>query len=507
MTTKYAGFPTAFVYAEPSTKKKTANGKTNMIREVLFGDWVKVESPAVNGWCKVRVRGQVEWIKEGEKWKLRPREGWMLETSLRDDPVLQIFFVDIGQGDGCLVITPENKTILIDAGEGDNMWRFLKWLYNTKNSNNPPKKIQHTIISHSDKDHYYGFAPLFKDPRFEFENIWHNGLIERVGKDLLGAKDGGYHTEVISTEAELNAILDDDTKVGGKLYPNLLLNAGKRGAKIRMLGKDNEYLEGFEADKTLKIKVLAPITEKLPDGRKKMKRFSNDGITKNGHSIVLRLEYGNISILLGGDLNSESENYLLSQYTGINPVGADDEEKKAILKVAKSIFGVDIAKSCHHGSADFTNLFMQGIEAAATIISSGDSESHAHPRPETLGAIGKYGRGERPLIFSNELARSANESIKNPKELRDEIDKIVELLQNTANPVNEEKLKKMKDDLKKQIQRTVTVYGLINLRTDGEKAVIAQRLEAEADRGDWDYAMLKPNSNGIMEYVSKNDDH
>ena len=49
------------------------------------------------------------------------------------------------------------------------------------------------------------------------------------------------------------------------------------------------------------------------------------------------------------------------------------------------------------------------INASATVVSSGDYESHSHPRPDALGAFGKHGRGERPLIFSTELARSTRE--------------------------------------------------------------------------------------------------
>ena len=42
------------------------------------------------------------------------------------------------------------------------------------------------------------------------------------------------------------------------------------------------------------------------------------GVTKNGHSIVFQLRYGKLKMLLGGDLNSESQDYLAQFYSGIS---------------------------------------------------------------------------------------------------------------------------------------------------------------------------------------------
>ncbi len=127
---------------------------------------------------------------------------------------------------------------------------------------------------------------------------------------------------------------------------------------------------------------------------------------------MLKLRYRDVSIGLGGDLNTESQRYLLQQHCGIDVESLersrDREQHEAAVAVARQTFRVDIAKSCHHGSGDIEELFLEGTDAIATVISSGDNESYAHPRPDALGATGRYGRGRRPLIFSTELARSVN---------------------------------------------------------------------------------------------------
>jgi len=126
---------------------------------------------------------------------------------------------------------------------------------------------------------------------------------------------------------------------------------------------------------------------------------------------------------------------------------------------------VDVAKSCHHGSADFSSEFLRAINPIATIISSGDEEPYCHPRPDTLGTIGKHSRGERSLIFCTELARSSKEYV----ELE-------------------------KSNSSKKRERVVTVYGMINVRTDGEKVVIAQKLEQAASSRNWDIHKLEWNA-------------
>ena len=67
---------------------------------------------------------------------------------------LKIYFIDVGQGDSCLIVTPKNKTILIDGG-GIELKDFnvgektlLPYLLSRKIT-----KIDYVIISHFDTDH------------------------------------------------------------------------------------------------------------------------------------------------------------------------------------------------------------------------------------------------------------------------------------------------------------------------------------------------------------------
>jgi hypothetical protein len=165
--------------------------------------------------------------------------------------------------------------------------------------------------------------------------------------------------------------------------------AEKRIQKVRRLKAGDIPVNEIIEDNMFKIEALAPFTEKV-NNKNSFLYWTDEGITINGHSLVLKIIFGQRSLLLGGDLNTKSENYLMEKYAAINP------------------FEVDVAKSCHHGSSDFTVDFMQRVNPFATVISSGDNEGFSHPRADAIGCAGKYAKGLRPLVYSTELARSVN---------------------------------------------------------------------------------------------------
>ena len=57
---------------------------------------------------------------------------------------LEIHFIDVGQGDSTLIITPNDKTILIDGGQNT----LIPYLLDRK-----IKKLNYIFISHFDDDH------------------------------------------------------------------------------------------------------------------------------------------------------------------------------------------------------------------------------------------------------------------------------------------------------------------------------------------------------------------
>jgi beta-lactamase superfamily II metal-dependent hydrolase len=476
----WAGYPTASVKGDDGKAKDS----------LLWGRELFVVGNAVGGKVPVEVPKALPSASSDPSSSIL--RGWIKESELLDEPILEVVFVDIGQGDGCMLVMPDGRRMLVDAGEGDNMLRWLKWRFGDFTVG-PPFEI---VMSHSDMDHYLGFKPLFGDDAFRASVVYHNGLVERVGEEILGERvehaGKSYCVDLIEDDQALNAIIEDEELVGGKLFPKLLRQARDQVDAFKAVGLQlgdttRKYLPGYEANKPVSIEILGPVREDA-NGQPGLRWFGDDGKTKNGHSVVLRLKMGKVSLLLGGDLNVPSQGLLLQHHGNAQKLRCD------------------IAKACHHGSADFSDLFLKAVNPIATIVSSGDEEPHAHPRPDAIGTFGLCGRGKRPLIFSTELARSAAERIKYPYKFRRELADIFNEYAEAFKAENEAKAEKARKKFDKKlldIVRSISVYGAINVRTDGEKALIAYMLEVPKASKKWDLYKLEPGGNGELEFVSK----
>lgn len=508
MNKKYAGCPTVVVYEKLVTDKKGRKKGKTAIQNLLWGDALDMLDDTDGDWVRVKVRVGEAAVR---------KTGWMLRSEIQDEPLLEATFVDIGQGDGSLLITPDGREIVIDAGEGDNMMRFLRWRFMFPTEKRP-RKLHAAVISHPDSDHYKGFQKIFAMKGVSFKTLYHNGLVERRGDSLLGPetpKEKGkpqFYTDLVASKKQLAKLLEQEQekqkppgKLSKKQYPDMLQMAldNDKFDAFENLSHRRGHLPGFDESSDVVIEVLGPVEEEYSPGKWGLRDFGGNSFTKNGHSVVFRLTYGKVRMLLGGDLNIPSEKHLLEKLVG-GKVPVDPEKRKAYMQKARKRLEVDIAKSCHHGSADFSSLFLEAVHPVATVISSGDNEKHSHPRAETLGAIGVNSRGERPLIYSTELARSAKEANTRPDEERKRIRDAHKAVLREKDSVKRRKLQKaFNETVKEIVQPTVQQYGAIYVRTDGERVVMAHKIESAGIGRQYDYTVMEPDEHGQLCFTSK----
>jgi beta-lactamase superfamily II metal-dependent hydrolase len=472
-----------------SVNMTLSNGKT---RELLWGDLCR--DVVINGdEAQIRARG---------------KKGTIPASALGGKSLLEFYFIDVGQGDGVLVKTPDHRHILIDAGynrakqpTGKNAADFVDWKF-FEDYGKQFIELDAMIASHCDADHYGGLWDLL-DPSHtsreeldaegvRVENFYHAGVgWWKKGSDRwLGRSipSGGekYLTQLLDDRASVLSALQNNApdKLQGEWakFMNCITQTIRKDGSptpVRRLNQHTGFLPEFETNNVsagkVAVKVLAPVEYDI-NGTPTMRYFkSKDDQATNGNSVLLRFDYGRARILLTGDLNKESQIALMEEYDG------RFEE-----------FECDVSKACHHGSDDISYKFLSLMKPAVTIISSGDAEGHDHPRPSIVGASAITGYVEidenndkliSPLIYSTEIARSLGlgrpENMKlfgGTPQMQDitgaDLDTtVVNCARVNAGAIQPTKTKVKLNDQSRLV--TDLIYGLVNVRTDGRKILCA----------------------------------
>lgn len=476
--------------------------RTTKVRQVLWGDFLNVEGEEPDGWLKI------VWSPNDPA---KRREVFIPKEHADDRRPLEIIFVDVGQGDGSVLITPERDTreriIVIDAGQGDHMETFLNDRFKAYRGFN----FDAAVLTHPDKDHYFGFGSIFANPKIGFKTVYHSGLVERPVDgtfEKLGGLTAGspaYLTDLPEDDTAIEAMFGNPATIGDFDYPKVMHGAvmNPKVLDYRMLSTEHgtkedgkTYMPGFAPSdgRVYSIEVLGPVVERDAAGKPRLRRIGSYGETKNGHSVLLRLTYGKFSIFFGGDLNEPAEKFILQHYGETNkfPATGSDAYRDMVAKARKR-FGSDVMKVCHHGSEKVTDAFLETVKPACFVISSGDQEGHVHPRPDLLGRLGRFGRGAAPVLLSTELQRSTRE-----REDRRLVDALIAGIDRLATSATDTLKTKMKEQVEQLGRTNVEVDGAIYVKTDGERLIAAFKIETGSEKKKWFYFEYSFNAAGEL---------
>jgi beta-lactamase superfamily II metal-dependent hydrolase len=126
------------------------NDRDETVANLLWGDSVRVQEE--NG--------------EQAKVKARQRVGWIPRSALTDQGLLELYVIDVGQGDGVLMRTPDDSWHLIDAGVTNEKQmtkkgaaNFIRWKF-LDDLGQDDVTLENVIVSHPDFDHYGGMLDL-----------------------------------------------------------------------------------------------------------------------------------------------------------------------------------------------------------------------------------------------------------------------------------------------------------------------------------------------------------
>lgn len=408
-----------------------------------------------------------------------------------DNNVLKVEFVDVQQGDATVVESPSGKIILIDGGDNQLFARYLANRLKGSKADRP-QEIDAIVITHGDADHFSGLTEIYKSEEhgapykrlyMHPRRIFHNGLVKRPSRrDGRRVSDAQILGETIEADGVtiITSLYDDllevpDTEMNEPFREwKTALEAYSQRGDIAMRRLQDGVTDAFDflADDGIEVDVLGPIVTEV-NGTVGLKflgtprddvelrnqpvrpgRFVGKSAshTINGHSVILRLKYGNARFMFAGDLNEQAEEDLVGRHTD-----GEIDLTAEVLKVP------------HHGSADFSQSFLGAVAPVISVVSSGDENSlkeYIHPRAPLMGALGRHSRqgvGE-PIIFVTEMVAF----FQVVGWLKPEFHKLSE-----GKAVVEDNVVVIDEKARKDFfafQRSA--FGIVKLRTDGKRLLV-----------------------------------
>ncbi|HEU0020947.1 MAG TPA: DNA internalization-related competence protein ComEC/Rec2 [Dehalococcoidia bacterium] len=191
----------------------------------------------------------------------------------RPDGNLHVFFLDVGQGDSTLIVTPQGRQVLIDGGpDSESAAAALAGVLPAWD-----RSLDLVALTHLDADHSRGLLEIIE--RF------------RVGPALVGIEDSSSPLYV-----QWRAVIDQNQ------VSVINLTAGQQLA----------------LDDGVVLETLHPSLSPLVGS-------ASDRNNRNNNALVFRLVYREVSFLLTADIEAAAERQLVS-----NPANLDAD----VLKVA-----------------------------------------------------------------------------------------------------------------------------------------------------------------------------
>jgi len=430
----------------------------NLIATLFWGDSIGVVGTE-GGQHTVEISRR-EWNTATNHYETKVRTGILpKKTRFREAPLLKVRFVDVGQGDAAMVETPAGRVILIDGGEEAYLRRYVNVAFSHVLATNP-LHCDAILVTHGDADHFAGLTLLAEgfrthdSPLITASRVFHNGLVKRsatrdteaFGKTIT--RNGvTYAVELADNLLDVpDAQMNQPFRAWKKALERLRKESGDLTIRRLQYGDDGVF--DFLAPDDITVKVLGPIVDDL-DGKPGLRFFQGPGgglsasHTINGHSIVLKLSYGNVRFLFGADLNEQSEERLLQR------AGQDNLSLTA-----------EVLKVPHHGSADFSPRMLEAVRAVVSVVSSGDEsidKEYIHPRSGLMGALGKYSRAtvEKPLVYATEMVAFFERL------------GLIHATQVTPSGGTGKDLGTLQNVYQKK------AFGIVHARTDGERVLVA----------------------------------
>jgi competence protein ComEC len=230
---------------------------------------------------------------------------------------LEVTAIDVGQGDALFLSFPDGRTMILDGGGTPVFGRTQRsnldtgedvvapWLWNRG-----IRRVDVIALSHAHEDHVGGLPSL--TAAFHPKEIW-------------------------TGETPMDPV-----------WARVRDAAARAHVPVKPLHAPARFVFGGT-----QVEVLAPLPDYFPAD-----------VPKNNDSLVLRLTYGERSVLLTGDVERVIERGMLD---------------------AGELRTTDVLKVAHHGSrTSSSEEFLETVHPAFAVISAGAENSYGHPHRQVV---------------------------------------------------------------------------------------------------------------------------
>lgn len=295
------------------------------------------------------------------------------------DGLVHFSFVNVSQGDCCIVKTPLGRVFMFDCGSTYDrnktaLNNIKKSLYNSVSGiSNAYSQIDGIFLSHPDQDHYNKIVDLAED-------LYLRGIVVKkafvsMHADLFNAHDnvayrwirrvpGDWSIPEATYTVRLNS--NNDRNDQGKIDTIMVHWEKVYLADDGDMMTDDEVDENGKRYRNFKIKILAAgVTPEL-DGNLEFNDPNND--QKNTASIVTLIEFGQEKFLIMGDATTPVGRFLVEHFS-------------------EEISDVDILHVPHHGSRRHSldsEFWSVAFPDTCVVSVSPKNDAHHLPAYETL---------------------------------------------------------------------------------------------------------------------------
>jgi competence protein ComEC len=238
---------------------------------------------------------------------------------------LEVTILDVGQGDSLFVVFPGGKTLLIDGGGSFGGFAGQELHAGTDPGEEAVspylwsrgfQKLDVVALTHAHQDHIGGLTAILQN--FQVGTLWVGREVESAA--LVKLEELARKKKIMSAHEMKGQKFSWDGVAGEFLWPEISTGEVAPGAK-------------------------------------------------NNDSLVLRLQYGNRTVLLPGDAEVQAERDML----------VENSEK---------MLRADVLKVGHHGSKNSTTAeFLKAVHPGVAVISVGEDNPYGHPNQELLDRL------------------------------------------------------------------------------------------------------------------------